>query len=185
MGGTLAMHPMRLIGGLFGCLSLLPKGTVVLWCYLIWYVVVVVHHFDPSPALWFNTLGTSAVIGFALLLSVGGSASRTNDPWQTVRLFLLPFCVSSFSSLIKGKGSVLVFPPTPKLSDYLLKEGPIVLLDVRTESEIARGRTWLWYVGVFKQGVSPMPSVLSAMFAALRSCGSYLDFELGGTKEKT
>jgi hypothetical protein len=106
------MHPVRLIGGLFGYLSLLPKGRVVLWCYLIWYVVVVVHHFDPSPALWLNALGISAVIGFALLLSVGGSASRTHDPWHTVRLFLLPFCVSSFSSLIKGKGFVLVFPPT-------------------------------------------------------------------------
>lgn len=100
------------IGGLFPYLALLPKGKIVLWCYLIWYVVVVAHHFDPSPVLWLNTLGISAVIGFALLLSFGGSASRTNDPWQTVRLFLLPFCVSSVSSLIKGKGFVLVFPPT-------------------------------------------------------------------------
>ena len=28
-----------------------------------------------------------------------------------LRLFLMPFCVSSFSQLIKGKGFVLVFPP--------------------------------------------------------------------------
>ena len=28
-----------------------------------------------------------------------------------MRLFLMPFCVSSFSQLIKGKGFVLVFPP--------------------------------------------------------------------------
>lgn len=99
---------MRVIGSLFRYLSLLPKGKVVLWCYLIWYIVVVVHHFDPSPAIWLNSLGISAVIGFALLLSIGGTA----ELWQTVRLFLMPFCVSSFSSLIKGKGFVLVFPPT-------------------------------------------------------------------------
>jgi hypothetical protein len=28
-----------------------------------------------------------------------------------LRLFLMPFCVSSFSQLIKGQGFVLVFPP--------------------------------------------------------------------------
>jgi len=33
------------------------------------------------------------------------------DRWTTMRLFLMPFCVSSFSQLIKGKGFVLVFPP--------------------------------------------------------------------------
>jgi hypothetical protein len=27
-----------------------------------------------------------------------------------LRLFIMPFCVSSFSALIKGKGFVLVFP---------------------------------------------------------------------------
>jgi hypothetical protein len=33
------------------------------------------------------------------------------DRWTVLRLFLMPFCVSSFSQLIKGKGFVLVFPP--------------------------------------------------------------------------
>ena len=39
-------------------------------------------------------------------------ASRAPDRWTVVRLFLMPFCVSSFSQLIKGKGFVLVFPPS-------------------------------------------------------------------------
>ncbi|MGG6462408.1 hypothetical protein [Solilutibacter silvestris] len=34
---------------------------------------------------------------------------------------MMPFCVSSFSSLIKGKGYVLIFPPT--LRENLLPIG--------------------------------------------------------------
>ncbi|MBI1921009.1 MAG: hypothetical protein HYS23_08005 [Geobacter sp.] len=33
------------------------------------------------------------------------------DPWQVFRLFLIPFCVSSFSSLVKDRGFVLIFSP--------------------------------------------------------------------------
>ena len=86
--------------------STLPPKKMVLWCYLIWYLSTVIFHFDSSPSLWINSLGISAVIGCALLLSVNGS----KDPWQTFRLFLMPFCVSSFSSLIKGQGYFLIFP---------------------------------------------------------------------------
>lgn len=88
----------------------LPAGKAVLWCYLVWYLAIVARLFDPSPALWLNALGVSAVIGFALRLSVGGPGARP-DGWQTFRLFAMPFCVSSFSQLIKGRGFLLVFPP--------------------------------------------------------------------------
>jgi hypothetical protein len=44
------------------------------------------------------------------VLSVGGDAAARTDPWQAFRLFAMPFCVSSFSSLIKGKGFILAFP---------------------------------------------------------------------------
>lgn len=93
-------------------LSQLPGGKLILWCYLIWWGSTVFHHFDPSPRIWLNSVGISIVIGVALLLSVGGLKSATKDRWQTFRLFAMPFCVSSFSSLIKGKGFILVFPPT-------------------------------------------------------------------------
>ena len=33
--------------------------------------------------------------------------------WPTVRLFMMPFCVSSFAALVKGKGFYLVFSPQP------------------------------------------------------------------------
>ncbi|MES3008867.1 MAG: hypothetical protein V4751_13960 [Pseudomonadota bacterium] len=71
-----------------------------------------IYHFDPSPGIWLNSVGISAVIGIALILSVGGLKTATRDNWQTFRLFAMPFCVSSFSSLIKGKGFILVFPPS-------------------------------------------------------------------------
>lgn len=90
----------------------LKSGKLILWCYLIWYLVTLYNYFDPSPAIWLNSLGISAVIGFALLLSIGGSDSKSSDLWQTFRLFLMPFCVSSFSSLIKGHGFILIAPPS-------------------------------------------------------------------------
>jgi hypothetical protein len=34
------------------------------------------------------------------------------DGWQIFRLFLMPFCVSSFAALVKGAGYLLIFPPT-------------------------------------------------------------------------
>ncbi len=89
-------------------LANLSAGNIALWCYLIWYLGVVSLYFDPSPAIWLNSLGISAVIGTALVLSVGGRSKIQR--WQLVRLFATPFCVSSFSALIKGRGFVLVFP---------------------------------------------------------------------------
>jgi hypothetical protein len=86
----------------------LSAGKTALWCYLIWYLGVVILYFDPSPAIWLNSLGIGAVIGIALVLSVGGPGKI--ERWQVIRLFAMPFCVSSFSALIKGKGFVLVFP---------------------------------------------------------------------------
>ena len=90
---------------------MLPTGKVALWCFLIWYLATVIHHFDPAPFIWLNALGIAAIIGVALYLSVREPGKPPPDRWTTLRLFLMPFCVSSFSQLIKGKGFVLIFPP--------------------------------------------------------------------------
>jgi len=92
-------------------LANLAPGKIVLWCFLIWYCATVIHHFDPAASIWLNALGISAIIGVALYLSVRDPGRPPPDRWTTLRLFLMPFCVSSFSALIKGKGFVLVFPP--------------------------------------------------------------------------
>lgn len=89
----------------------LSAGKVVLWCFLLWYLATVIHHFDATPAIWLDALGISALIGVALYLSVREPGKPPPDRWTTFRLFLMPFCVSSFSQLIKGKGFVVVVPP--------------------------------------------------------------------------
>jgi hypothetical protein len=91
-------------------LARLSGGKIALWCFLLWYLVTVLHHFDPAPSIWLNALGISGIIGLALYLSVREPGKPPPDRWTVLRLFIMPFCVSSFSALIKGKGFVLVFP---------------------------------------------------------------------------
>jgi hypothetical protein len=100
---------------LFRYLTNLSNGRLILWCYFIWYSVVLVRYFDPSPRLWLTSLGLSLIIGFALFISTtAASANKVKlDFWQTLRLFLMPFFVSSFSALVKGRGFVLIFSPKP------------------------------------------------------------------------
>jgi len=89
-------------------LANLSNGKIVLWCYLIWYCATVYFHMDYSIQIWLNSVGISVVIGIALMLSVSKAGA---DFWQVFRLFMMPFAVSSYSSLIKGKGFIFVFSP--------------------------------------------------------------------------
>jgi hypothetical protein len=86
----------------------------VLWCYWIWYVGVVIRYFDATPSLWLSSIGISAIIGTGLFLSTtrSGVVPVRIGGWQVFRLYLMPFCVSSFAGLIKGRGFILVFHPT-------------------------------------------------------------------------
>lgn len=96
-------------------LANLTALRLMLWCYFIWYLVVLVRYFDPSPALWPTSLGLSGIIGAALLINTtaSGRVRVRLEPWPTFRLFVTPFCVSSFSALVKGRGFVLIFSPRP------------------------------------------------------------------------
>ena len=96
-------------------LANLSGGRLILWCYFIWYVVVLARYFDANARLWLTSLGLSAIIGFALYVSTAktGTNNVKLERWQVIRLFLMPFCVSSFSALVKGKGFVLIFSPNP------------------------------------------------------------------------
>lgn len=96
-------------------LANLSAGRLILWCYLIWYAVVLTRYFDASPRLWLTSLGLSLIIGCALFISTTKTGTKrvSLEPWQVIRLFLMPFCVSSFSALVKGRGFVLIFSPNP------------------------------------------------------------------------
>lgn len=88
----------------------LTAGRIVLWCYLIWYLFFATRYFDPNAALWLTSLGLSGIIGIALMISTWKGRDAL-ELWPTVRLFVMPFCVSSFAALVKGRGFILVFSP--------------------------------------------------------------------------
>ena len=89
-------------------LKQLSVAKQVLWCYLIWYITMCVLYFDPAIHIWLTSLGVSIVIGIALILSVSNGNSASPDFWTKARLFMMPFCVSSFSALVKGQGFILI-----------------------------------------------------------------------------
>jgi hypothetical protein len=119
----------------------LTAGRIALWCFLLWYVATVAHHFDPTPAIWLNALGISGIIGIALYLSVREPGKPAPDRWTTLRLFLMPFCVSSFSQLIKGKGFVLIFPPDPYELAVTLAACAVFVVAVIVIKAVLRPRT--------------------------------------------
>src|SRR5581483_4035998 len=96
-------------------LANLSNSRLLLWCYFIWYLVVLARYFEPNARLWLTSLGLSFIIGLALFISTAtaGAVRVKLERWQVFRLFLMPFCVSSFSALGKRKGFVLVFSPKP------------------------------------------------------------------------
>lgn len=82
---------------------------IILWCYLIWYFTIMSIYFESSLKLWASALGISLIIGFALVLSTNQQGDKQNK-WIKFRLFLFPFCVSSYSSTIKNHDFILLFP---------------------------------------------------------------------------
>lgn len=93
----------------------LNTGRLILWCYFIWYLVVLVRYFDRNPRLWATSFGLCAIVGVALYINATRSGpTRHRLPfWPTVRLFMMPLCVSSFSAMVKGKDFFLIFSPNP------------------------------------------------------------------------
>ena len=110
---TAATRLARALQRYFGGLRVAQR---VLWCYLLWYLYTLGQHFDPSPSLWLSSLGISAIVGTALYLSTAraGQTPVRLERWQIARLYLMPFCVSSFAALIKGRGFILIFHPSQR-----------------------------------------------------------------------
>ncbi len=96
-------------------LANLSGGRYVLWCYFVYWAVIAVRYFDPRPTVWLTSFGLALIIGLALYLNTtrSGTARVRLGAWPTFRLFLTPFCVSSFAALVKDRGFVLILSPNP------------------------------------------------------------------------
>lgn len=94
-------------------LARLESTTLTLWCYFCWYVAIVSQYFDSTPGLWLSSVGIAFLIGFALNIAARQKGQKP-DRRIVFRLYLFPFCVSSYSALIKGKGFILLFPTETK-----------------------------------------------------------------------
>lgn len=94
-------------------LARLEATTLTLWCYLCWYIAIVCQYFDATPGLWLSSVGIALLIGFALNLAAKQKNQKPSKR-MVFRLYLFPFCVSSYSALIKGKGFILLFPTEAK-----------------------------------------------------------------------
>jgi hypothetical protein len=130
-----ALQPCEGVKAAFLYLARLNGARQALWGYLIWYVLVLVRYFDPRPRLWLTSLGLSAIIGVALILSTAGTNATTKlDRWQVFRLFLMPFCVSSFAALVKDRGFILIF--SPDLRDLVV--GGLLILAFLASVRVSR-----------------------------------------------
>lgn len=114
-GAVLSDHaPATRRPALIAYLARLNIAQRVLWCYLIWYLEVIARYFDPNLRLWLSSVGISSIVGTGLYLSTAhaGAVRTYLSKWQVMRLYVTPFCVSSFAALIKDRGFILIFHPT-------------------------------------------------------------------------
>lgn len=111
------------MSGMVRYLARVPAKRVVLWIALLWHGVVAFRHGDAGLAAWTTALGMAVIVGTLLTINAipAGGTLRSLAPWAVFRFFLIPFCVSSFSALVKGKGFWLIFPA--RLEDNLLPVG--------------------------------------------------------------
>lgn len=110
---------MAIMKPFYNYFATLRTGKIVLWCYLIWYLVMAFFYFDARPSLWINSLGISAVIGTGLVLSVMPAGGlRAMDRWAVARLYMMPIGVSSFAALIKEHHFFVIF--SPRASENLI-----------------------------------------------------------------
>ena len=92
--------------------------------YLGWYLFIVGYtlridyrreQMESQP--WIIACVIGFLVGIAFLANAYGSkeVQMQMSPWQIGKFFLIPFCVSSYSSLVKDKGLLTIFPPDPTI----------------------------------------------------------------------
>ena len=94
-----------------------------LWFSLTWYITVVATHEEPAnvTAHWGNAAIISALVGTILNVNAFSAAAGGDslsdwlkrNPCTSARFYVIPFCVSSYSSVVVSAGSdafITVFP---------------------------------------------------------------------------
>jgi xanthine/uracil permease len=91
----------------------LAPNRLILWSYVIWWAVMVQYYFTPDLRLWITSVGIGTIVGFALMLCTGPITLERfrHRFWESLRLFICPFLVSSFSATVAGNGFLMVFSP--------------------------------------------------------------------------
>lgn len=88
-------------------IATLSTGRLILWCYFIWYAVVLVRYFDPALRLWLTSCGLSAIIGFALYLSTGWLRHNQGEIRSLAIVPPVPDAVLRFQLRRTGEGQGL------------------------------------------------------------------------------
>lgn len=93
-------------------LTRLDARRLLLWSALLWYAVTMARHATADPRVWLGAAGIASVVGVMLAANAipAGGSWRGLGFWPALRFFLIPFCVASFSSVMREVGLVVVFP---------------------------------------------------------------------------
>ncbi|MDO8545476.1 MAG: hypothetical protein Q7S40_33965 [Opitutaceae bacterium] len=94
-------------------LASIDRRKMILWFAFLWYVAIVTCYASADPALWARAGGIAVIVGTILTLNAVPRTGRVRDLgfWPVFRFFLIPFCVSSFSTLTTNRAFFLIFPP--------------------------------------------------------------------------
>ncbi|MBI2517029.1 MAG: hypothetical protein HYV95_08940 [Opitutae bacterium] len=106
----------------------LDRARTLLWAAFLWYLTQMGRH--PSLPLrgWINAAGIAAAVGAVLLANTWSDAGVRPrlGAWQGARFFMIPFCVSSYSTALRDVELVLIFPAN--LADNAAGLGVIALV---------------------------------------------------------
>mgnify|MGYP000554305533 CR=1 FL=1 len=93
-------------------LAQLDSRRKLLWSAFIWYAVMMGRHAAFIPEPWLKAIGIAMVVGLILVANAVpvGKTWRDLGLWPLLRCFLIPFCVSSFSTATSEVQMVAIFP---------------------------------------------------------------------------
>ncbi|MBI2511927.1 MAG: hypothetical protein HYV96_08110 [Opitutae bacterium] len=117
----------------------LDRARTLLWSAFGWYLIMILRHPPGSFDAWANAAGIAVVVGAILLANAdhAGVSPQKLGFWPIARFFLIPFCVSSFSTAMRASGLVLIF--SRDMNDNLWGVGAVAgLLATRWSARLWR-----------------------------------------------